>query len=135
MPVASPRTCAASHIHDPIAVPPPASNFVTACFAATRDSGDDVASGDVGGYATSALWLPVMIPNRTPSGMQSMAAAVASLTDRSFLPFMDPEVSTMSSSERSSVPAPAEASTDPVPDAVTVTMACTVRAPRGRNSL
>ena len=65
-----------------------------------------------------------------------MAAAVASFTDRSFLPFMDPEVSTMSSSERSSgAPAPAEASTDPVPDAVTVTRACTVRAPRARNSL
>ena len=38
-----------------MAVPPPASNFLTASFAACRVFGDDTASGDDDGYATSAL--------------------------------------------------------------------------------
>ena len=66
-----------------------------------------------------------------------MAADVACLAARSFAPLMDPETSTISSSERSSgaVPAAVEPPDDPVPAAVTVMTACTSRAPLGRNEL
>ena len=55
MPVASPRMSAARCIQYPMAVPPPASNFLTAALAAFRVSTEDTASGDDGGYTTSAL--------------------------------------------------------------------------------
>ena len=63
-----------------------------------------------------------MTPKRTPAGMQSMAAALAALAARNFFPFMEPEVSTINSSVRSS--ACPESFPAPVSDAETVRTAC-----------
>ena len=83
------------------------------------------------GKARCASWLPAMTANHTPSSTWSSAAAAACRTAAMFAPFIEPEVSTMTTSAASPDP---DCPASPASEQLTVTMAWTSVPPSGRNS-